>query len=390
MGATSRRLLSPSTSLPPLRNVSALEAAQIGHALTVLHEFFCPLPTSSDFQKHPKGFFAAAAAAADSGYASEADVDEASRAEAAPDHYERVTAIRWLTGFIGRAHELSLAESVSEAFVDQACSILAHLTKEDKEEGADEPEDLGMTRRFSFPYKDDQLCNIEVDLYDIPMQTGEDHTDVGLQTWGASIALSTRIARHPEAFGLSQTRLTSSSRIVELGAGTGLVSLFLSGLMPHVSEAQPTIIATDYHPTVLSNLAANIKSHMAKPAPTATVLSCHLDWSCPSRKAPLHVPADIVIAADATYAPEHAAWLRDCAGSLLADDGIFWLMVSVRQNGKFAGISDTVEAAFEEVEKCTRADGKRLTISSMQQIEKRDNVGRADETGYKLFEIVWR
>ncbi len=33
---------------------------------------------------------------------------------------------------------------------------------------------------------------------------------------------------------------------------------------------------------------------------------------------PLDKPADMLIAADVVYAPEHAAWLRDCASRLLA------------------------------------------------------------------------
>lgn len=378
----------PSTSLPSLRELAALNAAQIGGALRDLHGLFFPLPTLLDFQTGNKGN----STATDSGYASEADADEEDEFEFEPlrcDDFERNFAVRWLTGFIGRAYELSVDESVSERFVDEACSILAYLNRKDKEEEPVEDEDFGMTRDFSFSFRDDQSVKINVELYDTPMQTGDDHTDVGLQTWGASIALSEKISRAPEVFRLTTERLSSSSRIIELGAGTGLVSLFLSRLMPHITKAWPTLIATDYHPSVLSNLEANIISHMAKTPEAAPIKTCHLDWSAPSGEAPLDLPADMLIAADVTYAPEHAAWLRDCAGSLLADDGVFWLMVSVRPNGKFAGISDTVETAFQDKEKCRRKDGKVLSILSVQRIEKKGAVGRADEVGYKLFEIVW-
>ncbi|KAG6029171.1 hypothetical protein E4U41_000456 [Claviceps citrina] len=375
----------PSLSLPPLRDFPTLTAVQIGDALGNIHGVFCRLPTSLDFEASNKNHLLAA----DSGYASEAEGDEESETECLRrDEFERSFAIRWLTGLVGRASELSLEESISERFVDEACSILSHLINESTEEPAGD-EGLGMTRGFSFPLKDDQDSKVKVELYDTPMQTGDDHTDVGLQTWGASIALSEKIAQNPELFRLSNAVARSSSRIVELGAGTGLVSLFLSRLMPFISESRPAIIATDYHPAVLANLRANIVSHMERTPEAAPVTACHLDWSCPSRQEPLDVPADMLIAADVIYAPEHAAWLRDCASSLLCDAGVFWLMVSVRPNGKFAGISDSVEMAFADEEKCTRSDGKRLSIASVQRVEKRGEVGRADEVGYKIFEIVW-
>lgn len=385
MGIKGRKVQTPSTSLPSLRELVTLTAAQVGDALRNLHGLFCPLPTSLDFQTNNKRDLIAA----DSGYASEADGDDEDQtATVRYDEFERNFAVRWLTGFIGRAYELSLEESISERFVDEACSILSYLTHEAEEETAQD-EDLGMTREFSFSFKNIEDDKINVELYDTPMQTGEDHTDVGLQTWGASIALSEKIAKSPESFRFSKGNHSSSSRIVELGAGTGLVSLFLSRLIPHITEARPTIIATDYHPTVLSNLQANIISHMCKTPEASPIQACHLDWSAPSREAPLDVPAEMLIAADVTYAPEHAVWLRDCASSLLSDDGVFWLMVSVRPNGKFAGISDTVEVAFQDKEKCTRPDGKMLNIASVQRIEKKGAVGRADEVGYKLFKIVW-
>ncbi|KHN96516.1 uncharacterized protein MAM_05459 [Metarhizium album ARSEF 1941] len=385
MGVKARNPILPSTSLPCLRGSTALSAAQIGAALRNLHRLYCPLPTSLDFHTVSKSRLTAP----DSGYASEADIDDDDSPELMRrDEFEREFARRWLTRFIGRASELSLDESISDPFVDEACSILGFLSHrvEDEPVGV---EHLGMTREFAFSFENEDTAKIRVELYDTPMQTGEDHTDVGLQTWGASIALSEKIAKEPELFRFTDDVLSSSSRIVELGAGTGLVSLFLSRLMPHITEARPAIFATDYHPTVLSNLGANISSHMSKTPNAAPIQACHLDWSAPSLDAPLDVPADMLMAADVTYAPEHAVWLRDCASLLLGDGGVFWLMVSQRPNGKFAGISDTVEEAFQDKERCRRRDGKVLTIASVQQVAKKGEVGRADEIGYKLFEISW-
>ncbi|KOS20951.1 Protein-lysine methyltransferase METTL21E [Escovopsis weberi] len=240
-------------------------------------------------------------------------------------------------------------------------------------------------RRFDFeiggPGQEKQTLGVE--LHDTPMQTGKDHTDVGLQTWGASIVISRFMAMRPEAFGLGD--LEPGTTIVELGAGTGLLSLVLSSLL---AERQPLIVATDYHPTVLTNLRRNAATHAESNPGAAPIEVCHLDWSAPSREAPLDTPAKYIVAADVAYAPEHAAWLRDCGAHLLAADGVFWLMVSIRPNGKFEGISDVVEAAFEAGR--PGVDGRVLKIVSTERIHKLDGIGRADEVAYKLYKVMWQ
>ncbi len=65
--------------------------------------------------------------------------------------------------------------------------------------------------------------------------------------------------------------LRADSRIVELGAGTGLVSLVLSEPYPRISGVSASVIATDYHPTVLGNLETNITAHVGGPAATAPI-----------------------------------------------------------------------------------------------------------------------
>ncbi|PNY27854.1 Uncharacterized protein TCAP_02225 [Tolypocladium capitatum] len=373
-------------SLPPLREANSLTTTKISLALRSLHDRFCPLPEGLDFQASAKQN----TVAPDSGYATEDDADGFGGAGTLRvDPLDRDFAVRWLTGFIRRSDGLSLDEHTRERFVDDACSLLSRLTRnEDDRKALDD--DAGMTRQFGFAFKDDEGQKITIEISDTPMQTGEDHTDVGLQTWGGSIALSERLSSAPEAFGLERSTIDSTTRIVELGAGTGLVSLVLSSLLPRITGSWPSIMATDYHPAVLNNLEFNIASHVGKQGGTAPMQACRLDWSAPSRDPPLHLPADVLIAADAVYAPEHAAWLRDCAADLLAPHGVFWLLVSVRPNGKFAGIRDAVEAAFADNGSCAVArDGRRLAILDVEWIDRRDGVGRADEIGYRLFKIGW-
>ncbi|PTB63217.1 hypothetical protein BBK36DRAFT_1183256 [Trichoderma citrinoviride] len=377
-----------SLTLPPLKKSANLTEAETRQALRQLHEFsYYPVPEVLELEGSDKS---QDASAPDSGYASETDADEASKGEKAVPLYldpiERDFALRWLTGFIGQAWEFPLSDDTRDEFVDAACSLLSHLTHTE-DEGKQQDEDPGMTRRFVFS-SGDGAKDLVIDLNDTPMQLGDDHEDVGLQTWGASIAFSQMFCNAPAKFLPSTKELGSTTRVVELGAGTGLVSLVLASVLSSIAASQPSIVATDYHPAVLKNLQRNAASHH-KPGSTALVQVAHLDWCAPTREPPLDVPADMIVAADVVYAAEHARWLRQCAAYLLAPDGVFWLMASIRPNGKFAGVCDSIEAIFAEQDTAAANVRGHLRILDHQWIDKKHNVGRADEIGYKLFRIGW-
>ena len=292
------------------------------------------------------------------------------------DEFERNYAVRWLTGLISRAEELPLSEEECAGIIDEASFILASFT-----DGNEDEEDHTLTRDFAFPtpLAVDSIC---VRLNDAPL-SGTDHTDVGLQSWGASIVFSRLMCASPADYNLLD--LPDHANIIELGAGTGLISLTLAKLAPSLSCSKDlTITATDYHPAVLENMKINIAMNFTAevPAPVQPML---LDWSTPPPE--LAESADLLFAADVVYAPEHARWLRDCAAHLLKPSGTFWLVVTVRSHGKFEGIPATAEAAFEEVQ--GSRDGKVLRIVEKRLLGKERGVGRGDETGYMLFRIGW-
>ncbi|KAL6852089.1 putative methyltransferase domain-containing protein [Trichoderma novae-zelandiae] len=377
-----------SLSLPPLKRSANLTEAETRQALRQLHEFsYYPVPEVLELASSNNS---QDASAPDSGYASETDADGAAKGEKAVPLYldpiERDFAMRWLTGFIGQAWEFPLSDDTRDEFVDAACSLLSHLTNTEDECNLQD-EDPGMTRQFRF-LSGDGAKSFVIDLNDTPMQLGDDHEDVGLQTWGASIAFSQMFCKTPAEFLPPTKALNSTLRVVELGAGTGLVSLVLASLLPSIADSPPAIIATDYHPAVLKNLQRNAASHY-KPGSTASVQVAHLDWCAPTRQPPLDVPVDMIVAADVVYAAEHARWLRYCAAYLLAPDGVFWLMVSIRPNGKFAGVCDSIEAIFAEEDTAVANVRGHLKILDHQWIDKKHNVGRADEVGYTLFRIGW-
>ncbi|KAF6807425.1 s-adenosylmethionine-dependent methyltransferase [Colletotrichum musicola] len=392
--------LPPSSSLPPLRSLEQLTEADITAALQGLSTIYCPLPVSVAFQLNPDHKAAhQAAQVVDSGYVSETDDDHEEvdgvdhhLAALRADAFERNFAERWLTGFIARAETLSCFESedACQLALDQAsCVLESFFAPPPGDDDDEEEDDQDYSRDFSFELAlpTSSRTPIAVRLNDRLAGTNSaDPDDVGLQSWGASIVLSDLMCADPARFSLSQLDLGSSPRIIELGAGTGLVSLALGKMLPHLGAPNATVVATDYHPAVMANLRTNVELNFSNSNPIKTAV---LDWSAPVLEAPLDVPAPMLIATDVIYAAEHATWLRDCATRLLAPGGVFWLLVTVRRNGRFNGVSDSVEAAFAAEDRPRGKEGKQLTILENEIIEKRKEVGRGDESGYKLLRIAW-
>jgi len=381
--------LPPSSSLIPIRRIVTASEEQITAALRNLQALYCPLRLPAAISKpSPRWKHIPAAATpnpVDSGYVSrdenqyEHDVAASEEVTAAlrADPFERNFATRWLTSLISRVEEMGFDEDTTALIVDDAAFILSSFSESTKVE-----EEEALTRDFSFPTASGR--KVDITLNDAPL-SGTDHTDVGLQSWGASIVLSSMMCADPERFDLRKDVLRQLPTIIELGAGTGLVSLTLAKLLPEIGVADANIAATDYHPSVLENCKLNVEMNF--PSEQPPVDTQILDWSQPPPD--MRSTADMLIASDVIYAPEHASWLRDCAAHLLKTDGIFWLMATVRKTGKFEGIPGTVETAFLP-ELCPKApDGNVFRILQKETVEKRRGIGRGDESGYNLYRIGW-
>lgn len=444
----------PSASLPPLRSGgSQLNESQILSALNNLFAIYYPLspttiPNSVIVEATAKPFklpaisrVTASLQIPDSGYSSPGyiseneDEDDDEDAEddlelLRADEFERSFATRWLEKFMIRAEDegdevlagVFETEESRQSVVERAADLLTALLNPEElfqpvalrgdlngGEGGRDEDDV-FCRELKFALSGELVRgsgggggNITIKINDgLAGSNSSDHLDVGVQTWGASIVMSQMMCDTPLRFGLSREKLGDSPRIVELGAGTGVVSLVLAQLLARYLDLKvPVIVATDYHPVVMANLRRNIAVN--EDAQAAHVHACTLDWAnsdmlqeegdwpLEGMRGGYQANADMLVATDVVYAKEHAALLSDCAARLLAPGGTFWLLQTVRSNGRLGEYEDAVESAFPVAKVGAGQDNgeKCLKILEEERLEKRSGVGRGDETFYRLFRIGW-
>ncbi|KAF9069323.1 hypothetical protein BDP27DRAFT_1325700 [Rhodocollybia butyracea] len=405
----------PSASLPPLTKLSSFPSAQIRQSLDNLRQLYERRPSALPpklvlpIRKHrqlihddsvPDSGYASAEENEDDGEEEDTLVSEASSDDEGldilrADPLERAFAVRWLTGFVARSDDWTCEDGVEDddrtKAVETATRLLSVLLSDEQED----EEDCSVTRSFQFSSGGRR---IHAELNDAPL-LDEDHTCVGLQSWASSIVLSERICAEPLRFSLAPKQDGAALRILELGAGTGLLSVVAAKILEPFA---PSIFATDYHPDVLVNLRANIGTNFPSSVPPP--VSVHqLDWECPDYSSPMDEPFDLILGADVIYHPDHARWIKACAERLLLrpsashPGGVFWLMMALRITGRHEGISHTVEDIFPTVSPESKDLGDdaresqelQLAVLEKTELGKLKGVGRADERGYLLFKIGW-
>ncbi|KZW02927.1 S-adenosyl-L-methionine-dependent methyltransferase [Exidia glandulosa HHB12029] len=301
------------------------------------------------------------------------------------DAFERSHAVRWLTGFVALYSEYDDMDEL----VAEAASVLA-VCAGSSAQGT-------ITRSFSFP------DSVEIMLQDAPLETDESGSNVGLQTWGSSYVLADCLVRsHPSLLAtvLNDNDNDLGLRVLELGAGTGLVSLALARVLP----ANATIVATDYHPAVLENLRANVALNNLD----ERVHVRALDWrdyanansnsadpttsSCERDTASLPPAFDVIVAADVVYEAEQCSWLSACVRALLRrpqgdkPSGVFHLVVPVRPTHAIE--TELVEAAFPLRKPGAVYELPTLVSSSREELDAHTTM----QTGaavYRRYSVVW-
>lgn len=455
----------PTSRLPPIAKIAAFTSTQLFDSLQYLQSLYRPQVRGSRRRRRP--LLEGNSLRSLSGH----DNDDVQRVQF--DAFERTYAIRWLTALIVQlevrssltptttptpidtdtdirsSSDPNLRAVDTDTLIQQAASLLATYA------GVSAAPKLH--RRFSFqsPMIDSDshvqitTRTIHVDLTDIPLDN-HDYASVGAQTWGGACVLAEMIAERPNQFGLGcgttgarwsidgdglNTNLLNVGRargrplrILELGAGTGLVGLTVAKLLQASSSCKnpdpnptlrprATIILTDFYPAVLTNLQSNIDANFSTTPTndtdhhTAIVVHTHpLDWSSFSQTTLtetlpipdiLSTPFDLVFGADIIYEAQHAIWICDCLTSLLSypdgsnEDPIFHLVIPLRPTHTFE--SSTVEEVFGFKDRGSEGSQRELRILSRESIvcEAYGDGGRSersrtdDDVEYVYYQIGW-
>ncbi|KAJ8076709.1 hypothetical protein PM082_001132 [Marasmius tenuissimus] len=314
------------------------------------------------------------------------------------DVFEQSYALRWLSALMRVTQKDDVMAGFDEtddtarrAFFSLIDSVAALLASCSGTSGAGI-----ITRNFvfysgagsvprSFPER------VSVSLTDRPLDNS-DFRSVGAQTWGGACVLAEEMIQKPMIFfkgallrNEDHKDTSEPFRILELGAGTGLVSLVAARLwegMTHDSTAKDVnIVATDYYPPVLQNLEANVKANF--PSSTSDndgSISCpskvkismtRLDWEAFAssdviQSSMLAQAFDLVLGADIIYEPLHAEWIRECLYKLLRrpTEHIaprFHLMIPLRPT--FAAESGTMENVFPLAKGNSDGTGQELELA---------------------------
>lgn len=174
-----------------------------------------------------------------------------------------------------------------------------------------------MTREFQI---DNLNCLIK--LHE-PSLTSD---NLGLKTWGASLILSQKICSNFPQIKCCR----GSKRVLELGAGTGLVGIAFAHKSLEIDlHSQYVIYLTDL-PEILPNLRKNVEINDLNV--TGKVHADVLDWtnSTPFVEKYGGDKFDMILIADPIYSPEHPKWVVDMIVEFLAKSGKVFLEVPVR------------------------------------------------------------
>ncbi|KJA19261.1 hypothetical protein HYPSUDRAFT_143863 [Hypholoma sublateritium FD-334 SS-4] len=340
-------MLPPSARLPPIKRIAAHPPASLNDALQYLSLIYSPPVRGTRRRRAPTS---------SSVNVSTSTSEEPGADELRTDAFERAYAIKWLTALVSTLGDEQegapgSAASAHAHLVETAAALLAAC--------AGTSAAGVVTRTLIFPAAG---APVRIALTDAPLDNA-DYASVGAQTWGGACVMSEMIAEDPGAFGLGRTAPAGGAplRLLELGAGTGLVSLVLAALASRAT-APVEIVATDYYPSVLANLARNVRANYPS-SPPPIITTVPLDWAAfpgtphAQRPCALQAPFDVVFGADIVYEAPHAAWLRDCLATLLrrpaatsisASDPtpapVFHLIIPLRAT--HAAESRTVEQVF--------------------------------------------
>ena len=227
--------------------------------------------------------------------------------------------MRWLTNLISFLH----AKNTDDALLNRASGLLAICS------GSSASGDHLRSFQFTSP----SGSSVSVDIRDGSINSSSQDVHLGVQTWGSASVLAQLIASRPDTYlPVVSSRLL---RVLELGAGTGLISLATAKVLGNRPDTPAEIIASDHDQAVIDNLRSNIARN--SPYGSHVKLSAmQLDWQSfltpmntrdesyqestppiPPCDALLDHQFDVIFGADVVYEPHQAFWIKATVSSLL-------------------------------------------------------------------------
>jgi len=329
------------------------------------------------------------------------------------DPTERRFALDWLAK--ATMSQLAWAGPEGVRAADHAARILAQCSS------ALEAGEL--VREFHFPMAKEGRFAVAMSVRDAPLPPSDSNSRqgaaeaaaaVGVQTYASSVIMCDLLVADPSAFhaalGSTEAKIPVPFRVVELGAGTGIVGmvaaklLALPGCVP--GDAPAEVAITDYHADVMHNLVYNMDTYLELPPGRVTARAEVLDWRVPHRvrdPAFTDAPADavppphtesLVLAADVIYDPRHALWLVSAIRHMLRQpdtdpDARAHVLVPKRNGYRLVGLYKTLDYAVHDASK-EPWNGYALVCSAQRTMPRRPGLGRQDEMEYVWTELRWQ
>nr|GAT60923.1 predicted protein [Mycena chlorophos] len=354
----------PSLRLPALRDIASLSVSDINECLSYLQILYTPRIRASNISRR---------------IAQHGSVIHWHSARTSSpidafisDDFERSYAIRWLNYLACNSDRLQASTEETASITDRAAAILANCG------GASSAGVLTRNLDFFSP----SLGQFNLSVRDIPLQDGM--ASVGAQTWGGACVLAEVIVTEPRQF--LHSRGAAALRVLELGAGTGMVGMTLAKIA-HKLRVPVEVVCTDAYPPALENLAINISSNFSAVSDSCSITSLPLDWSAVANQSlsvpllpPLDQPFDLVVGADIIYEAEHASWIRLVLTRLLKKQSLFHLVIPLRRT--HAAESSTVESVFLDNDVGPRIISKETLVCELDEKS-------GEEMEYAYYQIGW-